>query len=278
MDGGDILDALNDTQFGQKMRGYDPLEVDELLDGAAEEITALREAARKATERATVAEAQLQAELGPAREARGQAEETLAAATAEAARILDAAQADADSLRQAGEQELRRAIDEGRGRLLAEISSLEADRQAVDDDIAILERHVDAHRARLSAALTDLQSLVNGLPRRPERPVPPMPAAVETAPPPEPAPEPAASAPAPVDETQAVPPTSPAPADEMQAVPPTPSTPEPTDETQAPQAAAPTPASDPLLGELRDSVGVEGVAMDTFFAEDDAPSSMFRRR
>jgi len=39
---GDILHILNDTQFGQKLRGYDPLEVDEVLDAAIEEIKTLR--------------------------------------------------------------------------------------------------------------------------------------------------------------------------------------------------------------------------------------------
>ena len=38
----DILHALEDTQFPQKLRGYDPAEVDDLIDRASREIADLR--------------------------------------------------------------------------------------------------------------------------------------------------------------------------------------------------------------------------------------------
>ena len=59
----DILHELDDVHFGTKMRGYDPVEVDDLLDRARREIEDLRNTARRAGERAELAERQLAASV-----------------------------------------------------------------------------------------------------------------------------------------------------------------------------------------------------------------------
>lgn len=80
MDTGDILHVLDEADLNTKMRGYDPFEVDELLDRAAQEIKSLRSDLKSASDRADLAEERLEAELVPASEARTEAESTLAAA------------------------------------------------------------------------------------------------------------------------------------------------------------------------------------------------------
>ena len=53
----DILHELDDVHIATKMRGYDPVEVDDLLDRARREIEDLRTTARRAGARAEGAEA-----------------------------------------------------------------------------------------------------------------------------------------------------------------------------------------------------------------------------
>ena len=69
-----LLHDLDQAQFGTKMRGYDPTEVDALLERARREVDDLRTALRRAGERADLAEHQLSDELEAARMARAEAE------------------------------------------------------------------------------------------------------------------------------------------------------------------------------------------------------------
>ncbi|HJM35909.1 MAG TPA: DivIVA domain-containing protein, partial [Acidimicrobiales bacterium] len=87
MNNSDILQILIQAEFGQKIRGYDPLEVDEVLDQAVVEIQRLTQACTQATERAEAAERQLEEEIGPARRNRQESEEVLLGATEEALRL-----------------------------------------------------------------------------------------------------------------------------------------------------------------------------------------------
>ena len=238
MDGSDILRDLEDTQFPQKLRGYDPAQVDALIDRAVREIADLRAERRTALDRAEMAEKRIDQELDATQRARATAE------------------AEAATLRSAAETEVRAAIEAARHRLLDETTSLEVARDAVRDDISIMERHVDAHRERLLSTLGDLRKLVEATPGRPlaeKRP------SRETRRPPEPSPPP-----------EPVEVASDEPEDSVGL------------DSAAPAAASTSPPSvrredlptlavpgGGLLDELRQSVGSEGAAMDAFFTDDD---------
>ena len=144
MNNGDILQILIQAEFGQKIRGYDPLEVDEVLDQAVVEIERLTQACAQATERAEVAERQLEEEIGPARRNRQESEEVLLGAKEEALRLESEVEEEINSLRVAAEKEIRDAIDKGRQQMNSEIADLEIERKKVNDDIEIVERHIEA--------------------------------------------------------------------------------------------------------------------------------------
>ena len=57
------------AEFGQKLRGYDPIEVDEVLDQAVAEIQRLSAELKTANDRSETAESILEEEINPARRA-----------------------------------------------------------------------------------------------------------------------------------------------------------------------------------------------------------------
>jgi len=163
----DLLHELEDGQFGTKMRGYDPSEVDALLERAGRTLVDLRSAARRAGERATLAERQLEEELEAARTARAMAEAGIATAEAEAARIVADARAEATDLKSASEAEIRAAIESGRTQMETEVSEAAGRRDRVLEEIEVTAGHVAAHRSRLLRAVSDLEALVEGIDDRP---------------------------------------------------------------------------------------------------------------
>ena len=163
-----LVHELNDAQFSTKMRGYDPAEVDALLDRARQAIETLGSAERRANERATLAERQLEEELEAARAARATAEAGVATATAEATGIVAAARVEATALRDAAEVEIRQAAEDARNRMLAEISELEHHRDGVFEQVEVTAAHLAAHSPRLQRALADMSALVDGIEDRPE--------------------------------------------------------------------------------------------------------------
>ena len=179
----DILHELDDVHIGTKMRGYDPVEVDDLLDRARREIEDLRTTARRAGERAELAERQLAEELDAARTARAEAEAAIATAAAEAASLMADARAEAADLRTAADAEIRGSIQEGRARMLEQMAGLEAERDLVREEIDVTAELVAAHRDRLLRAVDDLRTLVEGVEDRPAVVIEtrPEPASVEPA-------------------------------------------------------------------------------------------------
>ena len=163
-----LVHELDDAHFSTKMRGYDPSEVDALLDRARQAIETLGSAERRANERATLAERQLEEELEAARAARATAEAGVATATAEATGIVAAARVEATALRDAAEVEIRQAAEDARNQMLAEISELEHHRDGVFEQVEVTAAHLAAHRTRLQRALADLSALVDGIEDRPE--------------------------------------------------------------------------------------------------------------
>ena len=165
---GGLVHELDDAQFSTKMRGYDPSEVDALLDRARRAIEELHLTERRAQERATLAERQLEEELDAARTARATAEAGIATATAEAARIVADARLEASDLREAAEIEIRGAAEEARIRMLAEIAEMELRRDGVHEQIEVTAAHLAAHRTRLQRAVADLSTLIDEIEERPE--------------------------------------------------------------------------------------------------------------
>ncbi len=163
MEENDISHDLDEVDFPTKFRGYDPLEVDGMLERARREILDLRSRARTADDRARSAEEQLDVELTAARQAHGEAEAVLAAAKEEADKVVVAARAEAERLLTASEAEIRGAIESGRNQLLGELAELESRRDKTRSNIELTELQMAAHRDRLLSALDDLRGLIEGL-------------------------------------------------------------------------------------------------------------------
>ena len=163
MEENDILHDLDEVDFPTKFRGYDPFEVDGMLDRARREILDLRSRARTADDRAQSAEEQLDVELTAARQAHGEANAVLATAKEEADRVVADAQAEAKRLVAASETEIREAIESGRNQLLGELAELESRRDETRSSIELAELQIAAHRDRLFSAIEDLRNLIEGL-------------------------------------------------------------------------------------------------------------------
>ncbi len=163
-----LVHELDDAQFSTKMRGYDPSEVDGLLDRARQAIETLVSDGRRADERAMLAERQLEEELEAARTARATAEASVATASAEAGRIVASARLEATALCDAAEVEIRQSAEDARNQMLTEISELEQHRDSVLEQVEVTAAHLAAHRTRLQRALADLLVLVDGIEDRPE--------------------------------------------------------------------------------------------------------------
>jgi cell division initiation protein len=188
--------VINEVEFHQKMRGYDPDEVDDFLERIAVAVEQLQERVRQAEQRAVAVERQgaERAKVAPPAAAtaappKGEAGETdaiartlvLAQRTADAAikeaeddakRTLHAAQEQvqrlyAEAQEQArklvidAESEARKAGDDTRQRLVKEVIALEETRDSLRADHGILERHLDEQRLRLRSSISELQRLLD---------------------------------------------------------------------------------------------------------------------
>ena len=154
---------LREVEFKERWRGYDPEEVDDLLERVAAGIEDIENRVRHATERA--ARAEQEASGG------GDADETLRRTLVLAQRTADAAIADAkeraaDLVTEAeqratalvaeAEAEARRITEENETRLRENVSTLESARATLQDDVDALGRHLTEERERLRATLHTL--------------------------------------------------------------------------------------------------------------------------
>ena len=192
--------VINEVEFHQKLRGYDPDEVDDFLERVASAVAQLHDRVREAEERAAAAQrraaeapaaaaapaqaapveappsAQLEEEAesikrtlllaqktadAAVREAKADAEALLRSAEEQANTALGEAQERARRLVADAEIAARKASDETRQRIVAEIITLEEARDALRADQGILERHLDEQRLRLRSAIGDLQRLLD---------------------------------------------------------------------------------------------------------------------
>ena len=180
---------LKDVDFREKkFGGYDPDEVDDFLERVGVAIGQLQMRLREMTQRAEAAEARLAEQpAAVATTAPSEVDDTLrrtlllAQRTADAAvaeaqedaqRIVAAAQEEAERVRTEdaarherelaeSQDEIRRAGDEARNRILTEVDELEGIRNQLMADVEVLERHVDDERARLQTTVNTLQGLLD---------------------------------------------------------------------------------------------------------------------
>jgi cell division initiation protein len=199
--------VINEVEFRRSVRGYDLDEVDDFLERMAAAVGQLLDKVRAAEQRAAAAEQRL-AEAGdrPARSAEGLAGEpvhvpeadTISRALIAAQRTADALVAEArdeatrvttgaqDEVRQRladaqeqakrlvaeAEAEAEHAHAESRQRVLAEISQLEAGRDALKGDVTLLEAHFEEQRLRLRSSIDELHRLLDDPTRLRLTPVP----------------------------------------------------------------------------------------------------------
>lgn len=180
--------VINEIEFHQKLRGYDPDEVDDFLERVAVAVGALQDRVREAAEMAADAERRI-VELerlqgaGPARgEVPGPAAtsleedaETMRRTLVLAQRTADAAVREAEDTasrmiteateraRQIVEQaaaEASQAAEETRQRIVEEISALEEARELIRSDHSALEQHVEQQRGKIRAAISNLEQVL----------------------------------------------------------------------------------------------------------------------
>lgn len=164
----DLLHELEDHQFGTKMRGYDPREVDAILERATQAIEDLRAMGQRASERATLAERQLEEEFEAVKAARDEAEKDAAKAKSDAAKLIDDARNEASELKAVTDAEIRVAIEDSRKQMMEELSEAESVRDRVLEEIEVTRGHMEAHRSRLLRSVNELKDLVESLSGKPE--------------------------------------------------------------------------------------------------------------
>lgn len=160
---------LREVEFKERWRGYDPEEVDDLLERVAAGLEDFESRVRQATERAVRAEQR--ASEG------SDTDETLRRTLVLAQRTADAAIADAqerasqlvsDAEQQAAtmvsdaEAEARRITDENETRLRDNVSSLESARSTLQRDVDALAEYLTDERERIRITLQALIQRVDG--------------------------------------------------------------------------------------------------------------------
>jgi DivIVA domain-containing protein len=189
--------VINEVEFHQKMRGYDPDEVDDFLERVAVAVGALQDRMREAADRVTQAErrvTELEQRMRDAppgavgsippsveeeaetirrtlvlaqrtadaaiKEAEENAQRTISTAQEQANDIYREAQEQARQLAMTAEAEARKSADETRQRLVAEIIALEESRDAIRSDHSTLEAHLDEQRTKLRTTIGDLERVL----------------------------------------------------------------------------------------------------------------------
>jgi DivIVA domain-containing protein len=191
--------VINEVEFHQKMRGYDPDEVDDFLERVAVAVGQLQDRVRDADERIAAADqraaqAEQRARETPApaaasasapsgtdetetirrtlvlaqrtadaaiKEAEQAAQATLQAAQEQVQRLHAEAQEQARKVVSDAEADARKSADDTRQRLVNEIITLEETRDSLRADHGILERHLEEQRLRLRSSISELQRLLD---------------------------------------------------------------------------------------------------------------------
>jgi DivIVA domain-containing protein len=149
-----------EVRFQVKLRGYDQVEVDDLLDRVADAIEGLQRQVQLAVERAERAEQAL-ADGAATDEALRRtlvlaqrvADEAVQQANAEAERIRDAAESAADQAVREAERRAAMEVEEVQRRLRSDVHGLEQARSELRADVEALEEYLLSERDRLRELL-----------------------------------------------------------------------------------------------------------------------------
>lgn len=185
--------VINEVEFRQKVRGYDPDEVDDFLERMAIAVAELQDRLRDATERAAEVERR---QVGPVprpaaavaprasepdeietirrtlvlaqrtadaavQEAEQAAAQTVTAAKDEAGRLLDDARARAATIVSEADDAAARRAEDARQGLVAEVEALERTLDDLHGDVEVIERHVEGQRDQLRGSIAVLQQLLD---------------------------------------------------------------------------------------------------------------------
>ncbi len=166
----------DDVEFREVRRGYDPNEVDDFLERVAGAVDQLQRQLAEARARAADAEARrAESPPPPAPEEQAGVEEiqrtlvmaqrtadaALREAREEAARLTSESKVAAARLVIDAEEEARRRSEEAHEALGQEIEALGSVREALRNDVVILERHLSEQRVQLRASVAELQRLLD---------------------------------------------------------------------------------------------------------------------
>ncbi|MBW3667773.1 MAG: DivIVA domain-containing protein [Actinobacteria bacterium] len=152
--------TLREVEFREKLRGYNPDDVDEFLERVAAGLEILQERLRQATERAVRAE-QRATESNEGDDAMRRtlvlAQRTADLAVQEAREQAQRIVADADNqahgVRAEAAEHARRTIEEATREAWAQVGRLESARDDLHREIAALQQYLDGERARLRAVV-----------------------------------------------------------------------------------------------------------------------------
>ncbi|HEX9970312.1 MAG TPA: DivIVA domain-containing protein, partial [Acidimicrobiales bacterium] len=154
--------TLREVEFREKLRGYNPDDVDEFLERVAAGLEILQERLRQATERAVRAE-QRASETTEGDDAMRRtlvlaqrtADLAVQEAREQAAAIVANAEAQAQAVRAEAAEHARRTIDDATREAWAQVGRLETARDQLHQQIAALEQYLESERMRLRAILTE---------------------------------------------------------------------------------------------------------------------------
>lgn len=154
--------TLREVEFREKLRGYNPDDVDEFLERVAAGLEILQERLRQATERAVRAE-QRASETTDGDDAMRRtlvlaqrtADLAVQEARDQAAGIVADAEAQAQAVRAEAAEHARRTIDDATREAWAQVGRLEAARDQLHQQIGGLEQYLESERMRLRAILNE---------------------------------------------------------------------------------------------------------------------------
>ena len=163
---------IEDVEFREVRRGYDPAEVDAFLDRVAAAMGKLQQQLAEATARADSAEARARAASAAPAPAQAPAGDPAAAGTEQLQRTLVLAQRTADAAVQEAREEAAQILEsarseaaqhahEARAASLAELEEHREARGKLQADLALLQAHVETQRGVIAGAVAELQRFLD---------------------------------------------------------------------------------------------------------------------
>lgn len=162
--------TIREIEFREKLRGYNQDDVDEFLERIAAGVEILQERLREATERAVRAEQQAREVFDgddSLRRTLGLAQRTADLAVQEArdqaARIVEAAEAQGLAMAEEARQQARRLAEEAQSQIWADVGRLEAAREQLRQDVVKLATYLDAERDKVETSLLEAAANVRNV-------------------------------------------------------------------------------------------------------------------